>query len=269
MGWGDEIIVSGQARRLQATNPLPVYVLDADGRPRWHPIWLHNPRLLNSVLRGRPPGRADRFQILVSGTRARPYLAYGHPCLGRDRYVYSDWRVERGEIYLTREERRRADPVAGAVIIEPNLKPGAPPTKDWGFWRYQTVVRLLPGLDWVQIGPQRARRLQGVRFFETPSKRHAAAAMSRARAFLAPEGGLHHCAACFDVPGAVIFGGYIHPRTTGYDLHVNFFTGGEACGNRLPCAHCAAAMDAISPESVAQAMADILGAPPGEASRAA
>ena len=46
MGWGDEIIVTGVARRLQedARSWLRVRVLDRKGRPRWHPLWDQNPR---------------------------------------------------------------------------------------------------------------------------------------------------------------------------------------------------------------------------------
>jgi hypothetical protein len=34
MGWGDEIMITGIARRLQERDPLPVRVLDRNGRPR-------------------------------------------------------------------------------------------------------------------------------------------------------------------------------------------------------------------------------------------
>ena len=65
---------------------------------------------------------------------------------------------------------------------------------------------------------------------------------------------MHHCAAAFGVPGIVIFGGFISPATTGYGCHVNLFTGGEACGMRIPCEHCADAMRKITPEQVAAAL---------------
>lgn len=64
------------------------------------------------------------------------------------------------------------------------------------------------------------------------------------------EGGLHHAAAIFGIPAVVIYGGYISPRQTGYDGQVALFEGGEPCGWRKPCPHCAAAMGKIEPERV-------------------
>ncbi len=150
----------------------------------------------------------------------------------------------------------------GCVIIEPHVKRGAPVTKDWGFGRFKALVALLPDLPWVQLGPTDTERLRGVRHVITPDIRRASAYMSQARAFVSPEGGMHHCAAAFNVPGVVIFGGYIAPRVTGYDMHVNLYTGGEeypkGCGSRASCKHCERAMAMITPGQVAGALWDIL-----------
>lgn len=64
------------------------------------------------------------------------------------------------------------------------------------------------------------------------------------------EGGMHHGSAAVGIPAVVLFGGFIHPRTTGYESHANIFTGGRACGSIKPCAHCRQAMLAISVERV-------------------
>jgi ADP-heptose:LPS heptosyltransferase len=83
--------------------------------------------------------------------------------------------------------------------------------------------------------------------------RQASAVLAGAALLISPEGGLHHAAAALGLRAVVIFGGFISPATTGYDLHRNFFTGGQACGMRLACAHCAEAMARITPEEVAAA----------------
>ncbi len=57
MGYGDEIMVTGAARRLQdAGDPRPVAVLDRHARPRRHPLWAGNPRIATpeAVARGVP-----------------------------------------------------------------------------------------------------------------------------------------------------------------------------------------------------------------------
>lgn len=93
---------------------------------------------------------------------------------------------------------------------------------------------------------------------QTPDFWRACAILSRASAYVGHEGGLHHAAAALGIPGVVIFGGFISPETTGYDCHVNLFTGGNACGNRTPCMHCRDAMNRITPEAVAEALIGIL-----------
>jgi ADP-heptose:LPS heptosyltransferase len=97
--------------------------------------------------------------------------------------------------------------------------------------------------------------LEGVEFIETPTLRHAAAIVARARAVVVPEGGLHHTAAVFNVPAVVIYGGFISPAVTGYAGQVSLFANDEkhplGCGWRTPCDHCAKAMASITPEIVA------------------
>ena len=70
----------------------------------------------------------------------------------------------------------------------------------------------------------------------------------------------NHAAAALDVPSVVIFGGYISPKQTGYSTQENIFTGGEPCGMRIPCDHCATAMKAIDPEMVAEKLVAVVAA---------
>jgi hypothetical protein len=254
MGWGDEIMVTGQARRLQEADPRPVIVRDRNGRPRWHPIFEGNPRL-----RRRYDQAAGRraVQFLDNYSGHRPYLNYArfNNADKREPYVYTAWRASPGEIYLTERERTLGALAAGALILEPTIKPNASPNKDWGRARWQALAEQLTrdGARLVQIGPVGTPLLEGVAWIQTNDVRQAAAVLSGADLLIAPEGGLHHAAAALGVRAVVIFGGFISPATTGYDAHTNLYAGGAACGMRLPCAHCAEAMAAITPRQVADA----------------
>ena len=200
MGLGDEIMAAGEARRLQQTDPRPVVILDRKGRPRWHPLWQGNPR----IARAEGPG-AQRH---VNGPGCRPYVESITP----ERFVFrSDYRPTPGELFPTAEERAFAEPFAGAVIVEPNIKDRASPNKRWPWEYWQAVVTARPDLPWLQMGPVGTRRLAGVRSIETPSFRHAAAVIATARAAVLPDGGLHHAAAAFGIPAVVIFGAFIDP----------------------------------------------------------
>lgn len=110
----------------------------------------------------------------------------------------------------------------------------------------------------VQLGPRSTTILTGRRHVVTETIREAAAVLSTARAAVLPEGGLHHLAAAMRLPAVVLFGGFISPKSTGYSMHRNLFTGKVACGNRRPCDHCAQAMAAISPESVFEELQTML-----------
>ncbi|MCH8036601.1 MAG: hypothetical protein IIC53_05680 [Proteobacteria bacterium] len=249
MGYGDEIMVTGEARRCQgAGDARPVAVLDRHGQPRRHPLWAGNPRIATpeAVARGLP------VQTIVNGPGCRPYIDYGRTT--ETRWAYRDWRATPGELYGI-EARKPRD----YAIVEPHVKAKASPNKDWGWARWQALVRRLD-LDWVQLGPPGTRLLDGVRTIETASFLAACRALTGARAAVLPEGGLHHAAAALGVPAVVIFGAMTSPANTGYDSHTNLFDAGSAspCGRRVACPHCARAMARIEPETVATYLEQLL-----------
>jgi ADP-heptose:LPS heptosyltransferase len=84
------------------------------------------------------------------------------------------------------------------------------------------------------------------------------AVLSRTKAAVLPEGGLHHAAAALGLKCIVIYGGFISPDQTGYDLHINLFTGGTPCGSRKSCQHCKDAMAKIEPAQVFEHLKTLL-----------
>jgi ADP-heptose:LPS heptosyltransferase len=169
---------------------------------------------------------------------------------------YANFHAIPGEIYLTADEQEWAKQVgSNFILLEPNVKQTAP-NKQWPFERYQALVDGLrtdhPDMRIVQpfYGGQ---RLAGVELVSTPNFRSALAMLARADLLVGAEGGLHHGAAAFGKPAVVIFGGYIHPRTTGYATHVNIYdpADGTPCGIAgRRCAHCKRVMASIPVEMV-------------------
>jgi ADP-heptose:LPS heptosyltransferase len=241
MGWGDEIMVTGIARRMQEQSPLRVRVLDKRGQPRWSEIWNGNPRLA-------PPDFRGRVQALTNGPGRRPYVARETP----QRWVWREWICPVGEIHLDKRERDFAAAFAGRVILEPHLKSDASPNKDWGWARWTELAQRLIGWGHAvaQFGDPRTARLPGVDLIRCASFREACAVLAYARLAVLPEGGLHHAAAALHTPTIVIFGGYISPRQTGYAHQVNLFSGGTPCGMRERCRHCEQAMHRIAVDAV-------------------
>jgi hypothetical protein len=246
VGFGDDLMLSGEARAMQARDPRPVVVY-RKGRPFWREAWNGNPRFVHPDL----ASMIDHQRyVLEDGIARRPYQCKAKTTA--ERWAWVPYRPIPGELFLSDAELNFAAPFSGRrfVMIEPHIKPGASPNKDWGFHRWQQVVKLRPDLDWIQTGPDHVRPLSGVQFVPCPSVRHACAVLDRATAYVGPEGGMHHAAAALGKPAVVIFGGFISPDVTGYDTHRNLFTGGTACGWRKPCKHCSEAMDKITPEDV-------------------
>lgn len=239
MGFGDELTVTGHVRVMQQTDPRKVK-LDY-GRRLWNEVFDHNPRIAHA---------ADKeFQVLQPRPNGvRPYCSAKHA----DRWVWRDYKPPIGELYFQPDELAFAGRLKLDVVIEPNLKGNASPNKDWGEGRWLALAALMrrEGLRPVQLGKPGTRMLEGVPMVDTRNFRHACVALTRARAAVVHEGGLHHGAAVVGLRSVVIYGGYISPRQTGYDLHVNLFTGGEPCGMRVPCYHCSKAMARIEPEQV-------------------
>jgi len=252
MGWGDEIIVTGQARVLQQKVNKPVVVFGRSLNIRQHEIWDNNPRITWKW------DRVSATHHLRNGPGHRPYIAEKY----ESRWVWKDFQCPAGEIYFYPHELKFAEMYGGGfVVLEPNCKAKASPNKDWGRANWQRLADLMlgEGIRPVQLGDASAsHRLVNVPLLHTPSFRHACAVLARSRAAVLPEGGLHHAAAALGVRAVVIYGGYISPRQTGYDLHRNLFTGGEPCGMRQPCKHCAKAMAAITPEEALENLLGIL-----------
>jgi hypothetical protein len=245
VGWGDEVMVSGMARVVQQRDPRKVRVMyDAD--TRWHEAWENNPRI------ARPDEKGNFQKVQARSGFRRPYIE----AKTRERWTWRRWGPPAGELYFSEAERAFGEQHAGLVILEPNLKAGASPNKDWGWERWQALADGLArnGLPAAQLGPGGTRVLAGVRHVVTPGMRVAAAVVAQARLAVLPEGGLHHVAAAVGTPALVIFGGFISPEVTGYATQESFFFDAPrmplGCGWRIKCDHCAEAMASITPGAV-------------------
>lgn len=182
-----------------------------------------------------------------------------------DRWVWNyDFKAKPGEMFFSADEIAFAKQFGeGFILIEPNVPPEKKHAvnKQWPVDRYEAVASELvsAGYQVVQFSyPTAKHRLKNARMVNTPSLRHALAVLARARLAVLPEGGLHHGAAAVGTRAVVLFGGFIPPAVTGYDMHVNMTGGMEACGMLRPCEHCTAAMAAIRTDDVLKAADGLL-----------
>jgi hypothetical protein len=245
MGWGDELMAAGEAQQASITHGAPVAILDNKGQPRWHEAWEHCPFLQ------RPEQYRPGDAAISNAGWCRPYIDYTGFSKSGPTWKWKPYRPIPAKVVLPPEllawGRENA---AGAVVIEPTIKSNAPSNKQW--WGWGEMVAQRRDVPWLQIGP--VKTMAGIRHLHTPSFAHAMAVLSAASAAVLPEGGLHHAAAAVGLPAVVLFGGFISPDITGYDSHINIFTGATACGNRRPCQHCVDAMQDIKPAQVIAAL---------------
>lgn len=251
MGWGDQLLASGLARGAKERGKRIAF---GDKRKI---IWdSRSP----DIFRGNP-------NIASPGSEGADDLDWvrfykGHRIYNRqagDRWEWNyDFKAIPGEMFFDDRERQESRRYGkGFILIEPALPPGksVAPNKDWGARNYQIVADRLrnDGHRVVQFSSPGSTPLQNVQRLRTRSFRDAVSIIRHAKLYIGPEGGLHHAAGAARIPGVVLFGGFIPPQVTGYDIHTNLTGGAEACGSLRPCKHCADAMARISVDEVLDA----------------
>lgn len=243
MGAGDWLMATAQVKRLFERLAKPIAVIDRAGRHQWHEVFENNPKIARSMRRDTPR--------LINAGGVRPYIA----SKTATRWTWKRWQIEPGEMFFTAAEMDFAAPYAGRILIEPTTKVEGS-NKAWISTRWQELVER--GGDFVQVGIDGTRALDGVQFVETPTFRHGCAVLAVSRAFVGTEGGLHHAAAALGVPAVVLFSEFISPEFTGYATHRNLRHAGGSCGSRLPCNTCRESMEAITVDEVFTNLEQIL-----------
>ncbi len=246
MGIGDTLMASGEARRLYKSNGLPTIILDRRGRPQWSEMWDDVPYILHRSM-GKPCNR------IINGSGARPYIA----AKGPTQWTWKPYKPYPAEIVFTAAEKKFAEPFRGMVMIEPNVKNIGHTNKAWLWERWQDVVNKVPAV-FVQPGPEGTRGLSNTRASYTPTFRQACAVLSVAKAFVGTDGGLMHAAAATGTPAVILWSEFTSPEVVGYSTMANLRHAGKPCGNRLNCAGCRKAMDAITVAEVVAALKGIL-----------
>jgi hypothetical protein len=240
MGWGDELMAAGEAMAMGGV----VAIKDRNGNHRYHPAWENNPFI------AKPGDKYTRF--IVNAPGYRPYFT----AVNQSAWTWRSYRPKPAKMFFSDDELAFAGMIENNfVVVEPNLKHKVESVnRDWGWDNFARVTKEVDA-DWVQFGATKPKLLPNARWIQTPSPRHMAAALAKSKAFLAPEGGLHHTAAALNLKGVVLFGGFIAPQVTGYKMHKNIFIGdGLGCGKRVKCEHCEQAWSKIDPERIIKIM---------------
>jgi ADP-heptose:LPS heptosyltransferase len=278
MGIGDELMAMGDAARLRGDREIKVAI--GDGKNLYaSPLHQNVPWLWQAG--ERIPADA---RWIISHPGNRPYCDYERMIReARERFgwkggidgkqafqllkrkywrqsyhatpapvVLLEWERATGRLLVDQLEDRRP-----LVLIEPNIKLGAPENKRWPFARYQQVINACKDrCTFVQFG--RPLLIGAVPMPAQPI-RSVLAMLSAVDAYVGTEGFLHHAAAALGKPAVVIFGGYINPKVTGYTSHQNLWVECEDEGCPGPTPAGEAALAKITVKQVVAALDVVLG----------
>ena len=233
MGLGDFVLAAGQAKLIHQETGKRVAIGNGNDIQQ-HDLYGYVPYLCN------PKKYRGGFEWILDWVGHRDYISH------KDR-------DEDGTKILRFNYKYKAEPAIidvepfpnDYIIIEPNVKPAAPPGKQWH--HYQQVVDAFPGEKFLQFN---LPTLSGVEAVKT-SVLEAAQWMAGCRAYVGTEGFLHHLAAAFGKPAVVLFGAYAPPEVLGYDFHKNITEPDET---ELGHFRRTGAMDRIPPGRVIDAM---------------
>jgi len=275
MSYGDRLMALGDAWRQYQADPEKRRVAIGNGRS----LDASHPDLswgLDFLADEQHLQRGEPVSWVYSYPHHRPYIDYAamrkalgwrwhlrHIGLGPTRllghYIYQlGYRPSPAPIRLKPEELTLAAEWSAKpfVAIEPYIKPGAPPSKQWPVERFAEVAReLSKEIAVYQISAPDSPVLSGLPQIRPRSFRESMAYLKAARLYIGPEGGLHHASAAVGTRAVVIYGGFTSPLITGYAMHTTL-TGGAryACGTRRGlCPHCLEHLQRITVDEVLSA----------------
>ena len=279
MGFGDELMATGDVAKLYAETGEKVLVLDRKDRPRFHPLFRGNVKIYAP---NAWTGRVFDHPTVRSGPGRRPYADYeaieaiGRKINPRARNTKelrraasrlrfnNNYQVEGGEVFFSPDEIRFAkiatETLGAFVIIEPNIK-GRTPAKQWGLKRWQELAdtmrkrKIVP----IQIGTGAGIKLDGVRYVKTATFHDAMAVMDLCDGFVVPEGGLHHAMGALRKKGVALFAGRT-PLNLSYPEQLTWYVGDAhaPCGmEHIDCKFCRSLWNRLSVSAVLEMLANI------------
>jgi len=250
MGFGDEIMATGIAKRLHKETGKKV----AFGRN-------------NSLVKSQWSDLIFKNNPKIASHADLPDVVWNNFCVGSRGYIKSntssnmlwneDFKAEKGEFFFTPEDDLGLAFPDNFVVIEPHTKQTvSADNKQWPVERMQEVVdtRAAPFIQFDYGKPI----LNNVIPIKTRNIREAAFIVSKAKAMVTMEGGMHHISAALNIPAVVIFSGYISPGITGYEGHINLYKAAYSCGSLKSCPHCKEALGNITTEEVILALHRLL-----------
>ena len=252
MGWGDILMAMGDAKAVYDKTGKRI-VFPEDRVFSQDTYWGAAFEKTSYICRSKDVNENEDVIYFRNGIEITPYIDWKKST--RKKMQFVPYKPKPAELTfslsLTKQLTEIKRQLGNFIFIEPHVKGSfSAKNKDWGFSNYQQVVNQVDA-QFVQPS-YGAPLLKGVKPIKTSHFLEGAALLSISNTALMSEGGLMHAAAAVNTASVVIYGGFVSPDNTGYEIHKNFYVGGQPCGSLEPCKHCEAAMKKISPRIVAK-----------------
>ena len=259
MGYGDDIMVTGEVEHLLKKNPNSKFIVGDGHNIWWSEIYENNEAIINA-------NQYKNFKNVLwinNYPHHRPYRIYEKDT----HYLKYTWnksyKAKKGKLFFSNEEKKFANKIFNKIktkskkkiiLVEPNVKiKKGYKNRDWGFNKWQFVVdKLREKFIFLQTSYSKQQILKNTINIHNINFRSSCAILSKADLFIGTEGGLHHAAAALNKKAVVIFGGFIDPSITGYSFHNNLYIDdlNSPCGSKHECKHCKNCMDLITIDKV-------------------
>ena len=185
-------------------------------------------------------------------------------------YWNMEYRPIAGDLFFKKEEveksnlfYKKMELIKGnkkVVFIEPSRIQKIFDKRDWGEDNWQQLISSLKEeILFIQSVHNDSKIFNDAIPFSADF-RTACSMLNLCDAFIGWEGGFSHAAAALKKKAVVLFGGWIHPKTTGYFMHSNFYIDieGSPCGVKKNCEHCNKCRDLMSVDKVIKKLKEIL-----------
>ena len=269
MGYGDDLMITGEVKNLKKNHSDAKFVIGNGTKSWWSEIFFGN----KSIIRGEQAKDFQKIIWLDNYPGHRPYRIYtslNH----KEKYTWNkNYKTKSGEIFFSNKELECANKIfkdirnkfnlkKKVVHIEPNVKKSMGYiNRDWGFEKWQCVVNeLKEKILFIQTSLNDQRILNNVLNINNTSFRTACALMSKTHLFVGAHGGMSHAAAALNLKAVIIFGGFIDPKITGYEIHKNIYIDDmlSPCGSKYKCDHCKKCMESIKVQNIIYEIKKIL-----------
>ena len=266
MGYGDEIMTTGFVKLAKQKYPEAQIIIGdkKSGYVYDHLIFNNNPKITKSNFID-----PEQQIWLESFPGKRPYIK----SYDSKKIIWNDkFRAIKGEIYFDNNElsfaknellKIRNKSSKKIIFIEPSPKKNTDFKKQsdnnigkinkrWDKNKWQELIYELKNkFVFIQNFHEQSIKYHNCNPLKS-SFREACSVLNLCDGFVGWEGGLSHAAAALNKKAVVLFGGFISPKLTGYELHENIYVDikGSPCGKRDYCNHCEKCRNIITVEEV-------------------